>query len=96
MNLSCCYLDEGPHGEEVGQHGGKTLSQAALGNEAKFQLGKTNGVISLLPGPAWDVQKVGLRGEKHGGVVALQTYRQNLKNQTIDCFSHNYKYNHNS
>lgn len=74
MNLSCCYLDEGPHGKEVGQHGGKTLSQAALGNEAKFQLGKTNGIISLLPGPAWDVQKVGLRGEKHRGVVALQTF----------------------
>lgn len=63
MNLSCGYLDERPHGEKVGQHGGEALSQAALSDEAKFQLRKTNGVISLLPGPAWDVQKVGLEGE---------------------------------
>lgn len=59
---SCGYLDEGPHGEKVGQHGGETLSQAALGDEAEFQLCKANGVISLLPVPAWDVQKVSLRG----------------------------------
>ena len=64
MDVSCGYLDEGPHGEEVGQHGGEALSQAALGDEAKLQLGKTNGVIPLLPGPARDVQKVGLKGEK--------------------------------
>lgn len=64
MNLSGGYLDEGPHGEKVGQHGGEALSQAALGDEAELQLRKANGVISLLPGPAWDVQKVGLKGER--------------------------------
>lgn len=64
------YLDEGPHGEEVGQHGGEALSQAALGDEAELELRKTNGVISLLPGPARDVQKVSLREE----------------NQTKSCF----------
>lgn len=50
------YLDEGPHGEKVGQHGGEPLSQAALGNEAELQLRQTNGVVSLLPGPAGDVE----------------------------------------
>lgn len=60
---SCGYLDEGPHGEKVGQHGGEALSQAALGDEAKFQLCKANGVISLLPVPARDVQKMSLKGE---------------------------------
>ncbi len=63
MSLSCNYLDKGSHGEKVGEHGGEALSQAALGDEAKFQLRKTNGIISLLPGPAGDVQKVGLKGE---------------------------------
>lgn len=64
MNHSYGYLDEGPHGEKVGQHGGEALSQAALGDEAKLELRKTNGVISLLPGPARDVQKVGLKAGK--------------------------------
>lgn len=73
MNLSCGYLDEGPHGEKVGQHGGEALSQAALGDEAKLQLRKTNGVISLLPGPAWDVQKVGLEGGKQSRFTDIQS-----------------------
>lgn len=55
MNFISGYLDEGPHGEQVCQHGGETLSQAALGNKAKLQLCKTNGIISFLPGPAWDI-----------------------------------------
>lgn len=75
MNLSCGYLDEGPHGEKVGQHGGEALSQAALGDETELQLCKANGVISLLPGPAWDVQKVGLNGEKPSCMVGLQSYK---------------------
>lgn len=58
------YLDEGPHGEKVGQHGGETLSQAALGNEAELQLRKANGIISLLPVPTWDIQKVSLREDR--------------------------------
>lgn len=88
MTLSCGYLDEGPHGEKVGQHGGETLSQAALGNEAKLQLRKTNGVIALLPGPAWDIQKVGLKGEKakmHGSFIdSTVKYRQNISNLNYD------------
>lgn len=64
VSAAAGYLDEGPHGEEVGQHGGEPLSQAALGDEAELQLGKTNSVVSLLPGPARDVQEVGLRGGK--------------------------------
>lgn len=82
MTLSCGYLDEGPHGEKVGQHGGETLSQAALGNEAELQLRKTNGVIALLPGPAWDIQKVGLKGEKtkmHGRFIDIQTVVKQVK-----------------
>lgn len=60
------YLDEGPHGEKVGQHCGEPLSQAALGNEAKLQLCQTNGIISLLPGPAGDVEQVSLQtGHTH-------------------------------
>lgn len=60
------YLDEGPHGEKVGQHCGEPLSQAALGNEAKLQLRQTNGIISLLPGPAGDVEQVRLQtGHTH-------------------------------
>lgn len=51
----CRYLDERPHGKKVGQHGGETLSQAALGNEAELQLRKANSIISLLPVPAWDI-----------------------------------------
>lgn len=69
MNLNCSYLDERSHGEEVGQHGGETLSQAALGNEAKLQLSKTNGIIAFLPGPARDVQKVGLKRERKEWMV---------------------------
>lgn len=69
MSVSCAYLDEGPHGEQVGQHGGETLSQAALGDEAELQLRKTNGVIALLPGPARDVQKVGLKGQQKKGIL---------------------------
>lgn len=30
------YLDERSHGEKVGQHGGETLSQTTLGNEAEL------------------------------------------------------------
>lgn len=56
------YLDEGPHGEQVGQHGGEPLSQAALSNEAELQLRKTNSVVALLPGPARDVKEVSLKG----------------------------------
>lgn len=54
------YLDEGPHGEEVGQHGGQALGQAALGDEARFQLGQADGIIALLPVPARNVQQMGL------------------------------------
>lgn len=61
------YLDEGPHGEEVGEHGGEPLSQAALSDEAELQLSKTNGVVPLLPGPAWDVQEVSLKGGNREG-----------------------------
>lgn len=57
------YLDEGPHGEKVGQHGGEPLSQAALSNEAELQLRQTNGIVSLLPGPAGDVEQVSLQRE---------------------------------
>lgn len=60
-------LDEGPHGEQVGQHGGEALSQAALSNEAELQLSKTNCVVPLLPGPAWDVEEVSLKGGKGEG-----------------------------
>lgn len=54
------YLDEGPHGEQVGQHGREPLSQAALSDEAELQLSETNGVVPLFPGPAWDVEEVSL------------------------------------
>lgn len=54
------YLDEGPHGEEVGQHGGQALSQTALGNEACLQLGQADSIVALLPVPAWNVQQMGL------------------------------------
>lgn len=69
MHVCCGYLDEGPHGEEVGQHGGEALSQAALGDEAKLQLRKANGIIPLLPVPAWDVQKMCLEVGWWGGRV---------------------------
>ena len=59
------YLDEGPHGEKVGQHGGEPLSKAALGNEAELQLCQANGVVSLLPRPAGDVEEVSLRTHTH-------------------------------
>lgn len=55
------YLDEGPHGEEVGQHGGQALSQTALGNEARLQLGQADSIVALLPVPAWNVQQMGLQ-----------------------------------
>lgn len=68
--ISCKHLDEGPHGEQVGQHGGEALSQAALGDEPKLQLCKANGVISLLPVPAGDVQKMGLQqGDKMKNIM---------------------------
>lgn len=54
------YLDEGPHGEEVGQHGGQALSQAALSDEAQLQLSQADGVVAFLPVPARDVQQVRL------------------------------------
>lgn len=54
------YLDEGPHGEEVGQHGGQALSQTALGNETCLQLGQADSIVALLPVPAWNVQQMGL------------------------------------
>lgn len=76
MSVGCTYLDEGPHGEEVGQHGGETLSQAALGDEAELQLRKTNGVIALLPGPARDVQKMGLKGQKEKRDFRTQMIKQ--------------------
>ena len=57
------HLDEGPHGEQVGQHGGQALGQAALGDEAKLQLRQADGVIPFLPVPTWNVQQVGLRTE---------------------------------
>lgn len=54
------YLDEGPHGEQVGQHGGQALGQAALGDEPCLQLRQTDGIIALLPVPAWNVQQMSL------------------------------------
>ena len=54
------YLDEGPHGEEVGQHGGQALGQTALGNEASLQLRQADSIVALLPVPAWNVQQMGL------------------------------------
>lgn len=55
------YLNEGPHGEEVGQHGGQALGQAALGDEAGLQLRQADGVVALPPVPAGNVQQMGLR-----------------------------------
>lgn len=55
------YLDEGPHGEEVGQHGGQALGQAALSDEPCLQLCQADSIIALLPVPAWNVQQMGLR-----------------------------------
>ncbi len=57
-------LDVGPHGEEIGQHGGQTLGQAALSDEAQLQLGEADGVIALLPVPARDVEKMRLEKTK--------------------------------
>lgn len=75
MNLSCGYLDEGPHRKKVGQHGGEALSQAALSDEAQLKLRKANSVISLLPVPARDVQKVGLEAEITNDMLTLQNHR---------------------
>lgn len=61
------YLDKGPHGEEVGQHGGEALSQTTLCYEAKLQLSKANGIVPLLPVPTGNVQKVGLGTHRKDG-----------------------------
>lgn len=43
------------HGKEVGHHGGKAGSEAALRDEAELQLRQADHVVTLLPVPRWNV-----------------------------------------
>lgn len=54
------YLDEGPHRKQVGKHGRESLCQAALGNEARLQLSQADGIVTLPPVPAGNIQQMGL------------------------------------
>ena len=54
------YRFKGSHGEQVCHHGAESWRQAALGNEAQFELCQADDVIASLPVPAGDVQQVGL------------------------------------
>ena len=49
-----------PHGKQVGHHGAEPGGEAGLGNEAKLELRQADDVITLLPVPARDVQKIRL------------------------------------
>ena len=50
----------GPHREQVGHQGGESRGQAGLGDEAELELRQADHVITLLPVPARDVQKISL------------------------------------
>ena len=49
------------HGEQISHQSGEARSQTALSNEAKLKLGYTHCIISPLPVPARNVQKVSLQ-----------------------------------
>ena len=51
---------EAPHGEQVCHHGAEPGGEAGLGDEAELELRQTDDVITLLPVPAGDVQKIRL------------------------------------
>lgn len=42
---------EAAHGEQVGHHGGEAGREAALRDEAEFQLRQADDVVALLPVP---------------------------------------------
>ena len=52
---------EAPHGKKVCHHSAEPGGEAGLGNEAKLELRQADDVITLLPVPAGDVQKIRLR-----------------------------------
>ena len=54
------YRVEAPHGEQVCHHGAEPGGEAGLGNEAELELRQTDDVITLLPVPAGDIQKIRL------------------------------------
>ena len=51
---------EAPHGEQVCHHGAEPGGEAGLGDEAELELRQADHVITLLPVPARDVQKIRL------------------------------------
>jgi len=51
----------GSHREEVGHQRRESWSETALSDETKLQFRQTDGVVSALPVPARDVQKIRLR-----------------------------------
>ena len=55
---------EAPHGEEVCHHGAEAGGEAGLGDEAELELRQADHVVTLLPVPARDVQKIRLQKER--------------------------------
>ena len=55
---------KGPHGEQVGHHGAEAGGEAGLGDEAELELRQADHVVTLLPVPARDVQKIRLQKER--------------------------------
>ena len=60
VTLQFPYRVEAPHGEQVCHHGAEPGGEAGLGNEAELELRQADDVITLLPVPAGDIQKIRL------------------------------------
>ena len=56
--------DEAPHGKQVGHHGAEAGGETGLGDEAELELRQADHVVTLLPVPARDVQKIRLQKER--------------------------------
>ena len=52
------------HSEEVCHHGAESRGEAGLGDEAELELRQADHVVTLLPVPARDVQKIRLQKER--------------------------------
>ena len=62
--LPSCHVITGltrSHGKQVCHHGAEPGGEAGLGNEAELELRQADHVITLLPVPARDVQKIRLK-----------------------------------